>query len=116
MAAQDSLSLANKVAIITGSGKENGIGGGIALALAVAGARVAINYVSEATGPRSAEVVAKIEAAAGKGSVIVVRADVSTVEGTRQLVDKTLSGFGVDHIDILGEPLPGGSRERRMGR
>ena len=102
MAAQDSLSLTGKVAIITGSGKENGIGAGIALALARAGARVVINYVSDATAPRAAEVAEKIETAAGKGSVIVIRADVSTVEGTRNLVQDTLTTFGVDHIDILG--------------
>ena len=106
MSTSDSLALTNRVAIVTGSGKENGIGAGIALALARAGARVAINYVSESTGPRAAQVVAKIEAAAGKGSVLVVRADISGPEGTKKLVRETLSGFNVDHIDILGELSP----------
>ncbi len=103
MASTDSLSLANKVALITGSGKENGIGAGIALALAKAGARVVINYLSDSTAKRVPTVIDTIEAAAGKGSVIAVRADVATVEGTKQIVQATLNGFNVDHIDILGE-------------
>jgi len=103
----DFLSLSGKVAIVTGSGKENGIGAGIALALARHGAFVAINYVSEATAPRASEVVAKIEAAAGQGSVVSIRADLTTTEGVEKLVQSTLSGFGVDHIDILGESTSG---------
>ncbi|KAF7548172.1 hypothetical protein G7Z17_g7225 [Cylindrodendrum hubeiense] len=77
---QDSLSLSGKVAIITGSGKENGIGAGIALALARAGAKVTINYISPCTAERSVKTVAMIEAAAGKGNVHVIQADVSSVE------------------------------------
>ncbi|KAL7907438.1 hypothetical protein GGI35DRAFT_470642 [Trichoderma velutinum] len=93
--------LANKIAIITGSGKENGIGAAIALALARAGARVTINHVSDASAARAVEVVSTIEAAAGKGSVISIQADVSTPEGTKRIVEGTLSGFKVDHIDII---------------
>lgn len=103
MSATDSLSLKGKVAIITGSGKENGIGSATALELAKAGARVVINYVSDATAARSVEVIDKIEAAAGKGSVIAVQADISTLEGAKKLVDDSLAGFKVDHVDILGE-------------
>ena len=106
MSKADSLSLANKVAIITGSGKENGIGAEIAITLARAGARVVINHVSEATAPRAANVVSKIEAEAGKGSVLVVQADISTLDGVTKLVQETLTGFGVAHIDILGTHLP----------
>jgi NAD(P)-dependent dehydrogenase (short-subunit alcohol dehydrogenase family) len=40
--------LSNKVAIVTGASK--GIGGGIATALAAAGARVAVNYSSDREG------------------------------------------------------------------
>ncbi|KAH8683705.1 hypothetical protein BGZ61DRAFT_425013 [Ilyonectria robusta] len=100
MSASD-LSLPNKVAIITGSGRENGIGAGIALALARAGAHVTINYVSESSASRAADVVSTIESAVGKGRVHVVRADVSTAEGSKKIVDETLKAFGVDHIDIL---------------
>jgi NAD(P)-dependent dehydrogenase (short-subunit alcohol dehydrogenase family) len=99
----DFLSLKNKVAIITGSGKENGIGAGIAFALVRAGARVVINHVSASSTPRAAEVAARIETIAGKGMAIVVQADISSLEGAKKLVEETLSGFGVDHIDILGK-------------
>src|SRR5689334_4317798 len=97
-----SLSLKGKVAIISGSGKENGIGAGIAKTLAAAGARVAINYVSESTEPRSKKVALDIEGVAGKGSVVVIRADTSTQEGTEKLVHDTLQSFDTDKIDILG--------------
>ncbi|UKZ83029.1 hypothetical protein TrVFT333_010830 [Trichoderma virens FT-333] len=99
--AVDSLSLANKVAIITGSGRENGIGAAIALTLAKAGARVVINYVSDSTAPRAETVRTGIEAAAGKNSVVVVQADVSTEEGCKKIVGETLTKFGVNHIDII---------------
>ncbi|KAJ4855723.1 hypothetical protein J3E68DRAFT_449112 [Trichoderma sp. SZMC 28012] len=97
----DSLSLAGKVAIITGSGRENGIGAGIALTLAKAGARVVINYVSNSTASRAEVVREKIDAAAGKNSAIVVQADVSTAEGCKKIVGETLTRFGVNHIDII---------------
>lgn len=97
----DSLSLVGKVAIVTGSGKENGIGAGIALTLAKAGARVVINYMSDSTAARAVQVVERIEKAAGKGSAIVVQADISNPEGAEKIVKETLSGFGVDHVDIL---------------
>jgi NAD(P)-dependent dehydrogenase (short-subunit alcohol dehydrogenase family) len=108
MASSGLLSLAGKVAIVTGSGKENGIGCGIALALVHEGARVTINYVSESTTPRALEVVKKIEAVGGKGCVVLVRADISTPEGCKTLVEETLKGFGTERIDILGrltEPM-----------
>jgi len=97
-----SLSQAGKIAIITGSGRENGIGAATAKLLAVAGARVVINYVSESTVSRAAKVVSDIEAAAGKGSVVCIQADQTTAEGVERLVQGTLKAFGVDHIDILG--------------
>lgn len=109
----DSLSLAGKVAIITGSGKENGIGAGIALSYAKAGARVVINYVSDTTAPRAEQTLATIEAAGGKGCVLAVQADASTTEGGNKIVDATLKGFGVDHIDILGE-FPAGEIWKRF--
>lgn len=111
MSTTDSLSLAGKTAIITGSGKENGIGAAIALALARNGARVAINYVSEATAPRSLKVAASIEEVAGKGSVVIIQQDVTTPEGTKKLVEKAIEGFGVDRIDILVNNAAWASRE-----
>ncbi|KAK3294435.1 uncharacterized protein B0H64DRAFT_343800 [Chaetomium fimeti] len=93
------LSLAGKTAIVTGSGRENGIGAAIAMALARNGARVAINYVSDGSAPRAAKVAANVEAVGAQ--VIVVQADVSTPEGAAKLVKDTLSGFETDKIDIL---------------
>lgn len=103
MSASEGLSLPNKVAIITGSGRENGIGAAIALTLARAGAHVTINYISESSASRAADVVSKIESAVGKGRAHAVRADVSTTEGSKKIVDETLKAFGVDHIDIVGK-------------
>ncbi|KAL7912597.1 hypothetical protein GGI35DRAFT_491133 [Trichoderma velutinum] len=111
MSTADSLSLAGKTAIITGSGKENGIGAAIALALARNGARVAINYVSEATAPRAVKVAESIEEVTGKGSVVIVQQDVSTPEGTKALVDKAIEGFGVDRVDILVNNAAWAARE-----
>ncbi|KIW97532.1 uncharacterized protein Z519_01116 [Cladophialophora bantiana CBS 173.52] len=104
--APDALSLDGKVAIITGSGKENGIGAGIASALARNGAWVAINYVSESTAPRAAEVAKKIDQAGGRATV--VQADVTTPEGAKKLVEATLKAFQVDKVDILVNNAGGG--------
>jgi hypothetical protein len=97
---KDSLSLAQKVAIITGSGRETGIGAAIASTLARNGAWVVINHVSDASGPRAAAVAQSIVDAGG--NAVVVQADVSTPGGAKGLVQQTLETFGVDHIDILG--------------
>lgn len=97
----DTLSLAGKVAIITGSGRESGIGAGVARALARNGAWVVINHVSEGTAPRAAKVAESINQTTD-GKAIVVRADVTTPEGAQTLVEETLKQFEVDHINILG--------------
>lgn len=97
----DTLSLEGKVAIITGSGRETGIGAATAAALARNGASVTINYVSDATAPRAANVVKSIQEAGGKA--IAVRADVTKPEEAKRLVDETLKGFNTDKIDILSE-------------
>jgi NAD(P)-dependent dehydrogenase (short-subunit alcohol dehydrogenase family) len=96
----DNLSLAGKVAIVTGSGRENGIGAAIATTLARNGAAVTINYVSEASKPRAQSVAEKIRAEGGKATVIRAAVD---QEGAQKLVDGTLKAFGTDHIDILGK-------------
>lgn len=105
--APDSLSLEGKVAIVTGSGKENGIGAGIASTLARYGAKVVINHVSDTSGPRAANVVTKIRDEGGEA--IVVQADVSTQDGAAKIVREALDAFGVDRIDILSASqfLPG---------
>lgn len=98
--APTSLSLAGKTAIVTGSGRENGIGAAIATALARNGANVTINYVSDGSAPRAAKVAASLEAFGAK--VVVSQADVATPEGAAKLVKDTLTGFKTDKIDILG--------------
>lgn len=96
----DTLELHGKVAIITGSGKETGIGACIATTLARNGALVAINHVSDSSAPRAAGVVGRIREQGGKA--VVVQADVSTVEGANKLVSQTLELLKVDTIDIIG--------------
>ncbi|KAH7359303.1 hypothetical protein B0T11DRAFT_330997 [Plectosphaerella cucumerina] len=95
----DSLDLSGKIAIVTGSGRENGIGAGIALALARNGASVAVNFVSDSTRDRAARVVETLREAGGQA--IAIQAAVDTLEGARELVVKTLEGFNATHIDIL---------------
>ncbi|KAK4442086.1 hypothetical protein QBC34DRAFT_419278 [Podospora aff. communis PSN243] len=97
--APDTLSLAGKTAIITGSGRENGIGAAIARALARNGANVVINYVSPSSAARAEKVKSSLEPLGAK--VLVVQADVSTPQGAAKLVKDTLDGFATDTIDIL---------------
>lgn len=100
----DTLSLKGRVAIITGSGRERGIGAGIATVLARNGARVAINYVSDSTAPQAAEVVKKISSQGGVA--VAIQADISTPEGAAKLVAETLKAFDTERVDILGEQYP----------
>ncbi|KAG9253146.1 uncharacterized protein F5Z01DRAFT_175799 [Emericellopsis atlantica] len=95
----DTLSLSGKVSIVTGSGRENGIGAGIAYALARNGASVVVNHVSDASKARAARVSDTLRSLGGQA--IVVQSAVDTVEGARHLVQQTLLGFQTDHIDIL---------------
>jgi NAD(P)-dependent dehydrogenase (short-subunit alcohol dehydrogenase family) len=98
--AADTLSLAGKIAIVTGSGRENGIGAAIAIALGRNGAAVTINYVTPSIASRAEGVASTIRSAGGQA--IVVEADVTTTEGAEKLTQETLKAFGTDHIDILG--------------
>jgi len=97
----DTLSLEGKIAIVTGSGRENGIGAAIATALARNGAAVTINYVSEGSTSRAKNVAENIRNAGGK--VTVIRADVSDPEEAKRLVNETMKTFGTDHVDIIGK-------------
>lgn len=98
----DTLSLEGKIAIVTGSGRENGIGAGIALALARNGCAVTINYVSDSVTERAKALAEKLRAVGGRATV--VQTTVVTPEGAQLLVDETLKAFNTDHIDILGKP------------
>ena len=87
------MSLANKVAIVTGS--DSGIGRAIALELARQGASVTINYHKNEDAANTTK--QEIEAAGGKAQVI--QADVSSVADIQTLVDGTVAAFG--RLDIL---------------
>lgn len=100
MSVANDLSFHGKVAIVTGSGRPNGIGAAIAMALAIRGASVTINYVSDSSAPRAVEVAESIRAKGGKAAV--VRGDVGDPEQARKLVKETLAAFNTDKIDILG--------------
>jgi 3-oxoacyl-[acyl-carrier protein] reductase len=87
------LSLAGKVAIVTGASR--GIGRAIALRLSQEGASVVINYARGAD--QAKDVVSAIEAAGGKA--LAVQADVSKTAEIRDLFDRTLETYS--QVDIL---------------
>jgi glucose 1-dehydrogenase len=85
--------LAGKVAIVTGSG--SGIGQAIAIRFASEGATVVVDYRNNIE--KSQETASKAEAAGGKA--ILVRADVSSLADTQNLVDQAYQQLG--RCDIL---------------
>ncbi|KUO79090.1 MAG: beta-ketoacyl-ACP reductase [Desulfosporosinus sp. BRH_c37] len=85
--------LNDSVAIVTGSGR--GIGRAIALELAVAGAKVVVNYAGRAD---KAEETVKLIREAG-GECLAVQADVSQTADVDRLIKTTLDHFG--KINIL---------------
>jgi 3-oxoacyl-[acyl-carrier protein] reductase len=85
--------LSNRVALVTGGSR--GIGKAIALALAKAGAAVAINYRER--GEEAASVVAAIRE--GGGRAAAVAADVSIAAAVQRMVAEAEDRFG--SIDIL---------------
>ncbi len=87
------MSLAGKVAVVTGGSR--GIGRAIAGKLAAAGAAVVVNYRSGEEAARAA--VAEISAAGGRA--IAVQADVSQAAEVETLLARTLQEFG--RVDIL---------------
>ncbi len=85
--------LTGKVALVTGAG--SGIGKATAIALAEAGAMVAINYLRNEAGAEDAK--QKIIAAGGRA--ITVQADVTKSADVRAMVEKTVAELG--QVDIL---------------
>jgi 3-oxoacyl-[acyl-carrier protein] reductase len=86
-------SLAGQVAVVTGASR--GIGRAVAIALAVAGAQVVVNYARSSTA--ADEVVAEIVAAGG--SAVAIQADVSQADQVDGLINGTLKQFG--RVDVL---------------
>jgi NAD(P)-dependent dehydrogenase (short-subunit alcohol dehydrogenase family) len=92
------LDLTGKVALVTGS--TQGIGQAIAAGLARAGATVAVNG-------RKADGVAKAIAALGDGDFIAAPGDVSTEEGTAQVLAAVPSvDVLVNNLGIFGTQAP----------
>jgi 3-oxoacyl-[acyl-carrier protein] reductase len=85
--------LSGRVALVTGASR--GIGRGIALELAAAGAAVAVNYRRDADAAE--EVVAEVRS--GGGRAIAIQASVSEQADVDRLADEALAEFGV--VDLL---------------
>ena len=85
--------LNGKVALVTGGSR--GIGRAIAVALADRGARVAVNYVTNA---EAADEVVQTIGGSG-GEAVAVQGDVAKAEDARRLIDETKQAF--DRLDIL---------------
>lgn len=96
--------LEGKTAIVTGGGRD--IGRACVLALAKAGANIAINYHSSSAGADSA--VTEIAAAGGKA--FALQGDMTKVKDVRALVEQTVAEFG--GIDIV-IPVTGGLVARK---
>ena len=87
------IDLSGKIALVTGGGR--GIGRACCVALAKAGASVAINYSRSAEAAEEAR--AEIEAAGGRA--IVYQADVSSFKETAAMFEKVKADFGT--LDVL---------------
>jgi 3-oxoacyl-[acyl-carrier protein] reductase len=97
--------LKDKVAIVTGAGRD--IGQAVAIELARRGARVVVNFRND---ERKADQVVDAIRQAGSDA-LKVRADVTLAEDVTRLVTETRKAFG-DRIDILVN-VAGGMVERR---
>ena len=87
------MDLEGRVALITGASR--GIGRGIVLAMAGAGADVVVNYLSNSQGAE--QTVAEIQAIGGRA--IPYQADVQELERVQGMVDAAIKEFG--KVDIL---------------
>ena len=99
------MSFQDKVAIVTGGGRD--IGRAVSIKLAAAGARVCLNYANDEASAQ--ETLALIKAAGGQA--IAHRADVTDPAAVAGLVAATQAAFG-QRIDVLVN-VAGGMVERR---
>jgi len=97
--------LKNKVAIVTGGGRD--IGRAVSLKLASEGARVVVNFANDESSAN--ETLGAILAAGGQG--VLCRADVSMTAGAQSVVGTAIAAYGAQ-IDILVN-LAGGMVARR---
>lgn len=88
------MSLAGKVALITGASK--GIGRATALRLARDGASVVVNYLSDAAGAR--EVVEQI----GSDKALAIQADAGNVAAITDMIEQIIAKFGKIDIVLAG--------------
>jgi 3-oxoacyl-[acyl-carrier protein] reductase len=96
-------SISGKVAIVTGSSRS--IGAAVAKCLGEHGANVVVNYINN--GKAADEVVRSIRSQ-GKGGAIAVKADASTMEGGRLLLQEAIKTFGKVDILVLNAAIAGG--------
>jgi len=87
------MQLTGKVALVTGA--QQGIGRGIALAFAEAGADVAINWLDDEAAAR--EVAASV--VRRNRRAVTIRADMARLDNVREMVEAVVAEFGA--IDIL---------------
>jgi 3-oxoacyl-[acyl-carrier protein] reductase len=87
------MSIADRIAVVTGSSR--GIGRAIALRLAADGAKVVVNYRSDEAA--ASDVVKEIKASGGEA--IAIQADVSQTAEAQALIDAAKEAFG--RVDIL---------------
>ena len=87
------MNLTGRVAIVTGGNR--GVGSGISLALAKAGAKVALCYRRDEIAAK--DVVTQVEKM--KVKALALQADITNPDSARQAVEKTIDTFG--KVDIL---------------